>query len=248
MEDSAYFTSIVAGTFYLVASYRLLRLGLRTGERPELLLGLYFGCAGQWYVLYNAPHFLGLESLPPLVEQGVEWAYVIGVVPYLLFIRATFRAESGWAMAVVAASTLLLFAGAAASSLSGGFSNVMSDPAYLIEWTGYTVPCVWLCGESAITHAAAKKRAKIGLCEPIVANRYLLFAGFGFFQVVACAADILWASGNEVGSVAASFSYALLGGSEIASVAVLWLAFFPPRTYSTWIARRVAASTAAAKG
>ncbi len=33
-------------------------------------------------------------------------------------------------------------------------------------------------------------------------------------------------------------SDALLGGTEIASVTLLWLAFFPPRIYQTWITRR----------
>jgi hypothetical protein len=33
----------------------------------------------------------------------------------------------------------------------------------------------------------------------------------------------------------------LLGGAEIASVAVLWLAFFPPGFYENWINRRAAA-------
>ncbi len=240
MEESAYLTSIAAGAFYLVASYRLLRLSRRTGERPELLLGLYFAFSGQWYVFYNAPYFLGLESLPPLIELGFEWLYVIGVVPYLLFIRMTFRPTSAWATAIVTACAICLLVGAVGSSLAGGFSNAASDPAYLIEWLGYTVPCVWLCGESALTHLAARKRAQIGLCEPIVANRYLLFAAFGLFQVGACAADIGWASGNDAGMAASSISFALLGVTELASVAVLWLAFFPPRFYSAWIARRTA--------
>jgi hypothetical protein len=33
-------------------------------------------------------------------------------------------------------------------------------------------------------------------------------------------------------------SDALLGGTEFASVAVLWLAFFPPTFYTNWITRR----------
>ncbi len=46
------------------------------------------------------------------------------------------------------------------------------------------------------------------------------------------AADI---SGNQAVSL---ISDTLLGSSEIASVAVLWLAFFPPRFYTNWITRR----------
>jgi hypothetical protein len=89
-----------------------------------------------------------------------------------------------------------------------------------------------------LSRRGARKRVRLGLCEPIVANRYLLLALFGGFQCLACLADLLFAadiSGNQAVSL---FSDALLGGSEIASVAVLWLAFFPPPFYSDWITRR----------
>jgi hypothetical protein len=240
MEQIAYLISIAAGTFYLIAGYRLLRLSGRTGERPELLFGIYFAFTGQWYVLYNAPYLLGMEALPPLIAQGIEWLYVVGIVPYLLFLRSAFRPESAWATSVVILSTLFLFAGAVASSLGTGFSNSLDDPGYLIEWVGYTVPCFWMCCEGAISHAAAKKRVRIGLCDPIVANRYLLFGVFGFCQVAACAADLIWAYGNSTAEVASAFAGSLLGATEIASVAALWLAFFPPRVYRRWIEGRAA--------
>jgi hypothetical protein len=238
MEQSAYLISIAAGIFYLTAGYRMLRLSGRTGERPELLLGIYLAFTGQWYLFYNAPYFLGMEALPPLLSQGIEWIYVLGIVPYLLFVRSAFRPAAGWATALVTICALLLFAGAAISSLGAGFSNSLDDPGYLIEWVGYTVPCIWMCCEGALSHASAKKRVRIGLCDPVVANRYLLFACFGFFQTAACAADLGWAYGNSGGEVASLLANGLLGGAEIASVAVLWLAFFPPLPYGRWIEGR----------
>jgi hypothetical protein len=240
MEQSAYLISIAAGIFYLIAGYRLLRLSGRTGERPELLLGIYFALTGQWYVLYNAPDLLGIEALPPLVNHGFEWLYVVGVVPYLLFIRSAFRPGSVWATTVVIGCTLCLFTGATALTLGGEFSITLDDPAFMIEWIGYTVPCVWMCCEGALSNAAARKRVRIGLCDPIVANRYLLFACFGFCQTAACASELSWAYANSTGGAASSISEVLLGGTEIASVAVLWLAFFPPLVYRRWIDGRAA--------
>jgi hypothetical protein len=78
----------------------------------------------------------------------------------------------------------------------------------------------------------------MGLCDTIVANRYLLFGWFGACQTAACAADLLWASGNSTGAASTSLATGLLSGTEIASVAALWLAFFPPSFYANWIARR----------
>jgi hypothetical protein len=235
MEVTAYITSIAAGVFYLVASARLFSLSRRTCERPEFLLGIYFAATGQWYALYNTPFFFGFEALPPLLEYGVEWVYVVGVVPYLLFIRCVFRAESSWATALVVFSMLFLLGGALASSLGGGFSNAIGDPSFYIEFIGYTVPCVWMCCEGFVAHASARKRAQLKLCDPIVANRYLLFGCFGLCQTAGSAAELLWAYGNSTGGAAtAVFATGLLSLAEIAAAACLWLAFFPPVFYRRW--------------
>jgi hypothetical protein len=119
-------------------------------------------------------------------------------------------------------------------------SITLDDPGFLTEWIGYTVPCVWMCCEGALSNAAANKRVRIGLCDPIVANRYLLFACFGFCQTAACASELSWAYVNSTGAASSSISEILLGGTEIASVAVLWLAFFPPLVYRRWIDGRAA--------
>ena len=240
MEDHSHITSIAAGIIYAIASLRMIRLNRRTGERPELLLGLYFACSAQWYLVYYAPQLLGFEALPPLLESGIEWIYAVGFAPYLLFIRGVFRPGATWAAGVMIGSSLLLLVGCIASSLRGGFTNSIDDPAYLIEWVGYTVPCIWMACEGTLAHASAKRRVRIGLCDPIVANRYLLFAIFGFVQLSSCAADLLWTYEVSNGVVASSLSDVVLAGTEIASAAVLTLVFFPPQLYSDWINRRAA--------
>ncbi len=247
MEESANIISSIAGCFYLIACYRLLRLSKRSGERPEFWLGVYFGGAGQWYLLYSAPYYFGLEALPPLTEQGVEWIYALSVIPNLLFIRSTFRPGCGWATGLTVVSTLLLIGGASAASLGGDFSNSIDDPAYLTEWIGYTIPAVWLCWEGFVSHSAAQKRVRLGLCEPIVANRYLLFACFGACQIAACAADLFWAFGNSRAGASSAFGEGLLSATEIASVAALWLAFFPPLAYRRWIEYRAESLSAPAE-
>ena len=239
MEAISYIISFAAGVFYVTAGYRLLRLSARTRERPELLLGLYFATTGQWYVFYNAPYLLGMGELPVLGAHIVEWVFAVGVVPYLLFLRSAFRPETGWATILVILCSLLLLAGSVLVGFGAGFSNTIDDPAYLMEWVGYTAPCVWMLAESARSHAAAKKRMRIGVCEPIVANRYLLLACFGFFQIAACAADLIWAHGNATGAaIYSSAGNLMMSGAEIASVSVLWLAFFPALFYRRWIDER----------
>jgi hypothetical protein len=238
MEEHAYLTSIAAGTFYLIASLRLIRLSRKNGERPELLLGLYFGLSGAYYLSYNLPSLFGFESWAPTAEWIIEWIYVLGVFPYLFFIRAVFRPEAAWAGVLVGYSTILLLAGTVLGGLDGREVYSFDNPWFLIQWAGYTTPCVWMGWEAMLSRKGARKRARIGLCDPVVANRYLLLALFGGFQSLACLADLSYAADVSDSQQASLISEVLLGSTEIASVAVLWLAFFPPRFYADWITRR----------
>jgi hypothetical protein len=95
-----------------------------------------------------------------------------------------------------------------------------------------------MCWEALLSRRGAQKRARLGLSEPLVVNRYLLLALFGGFQSLACLADLSFAADITNDQAASLVSNLLLGSTEIASVAVLWLAFFSPRFYSDWITRR----------
>ena len=238
MEEHAYLTSIFAGAFYLIASLRLTRLSRRTGERPELLLGLYFGATGAYYLGYNLPSLLGLDPWSPWMEWMIEWIYVVGVVPYLFFIRSVFRPEDTWASMFVWICWALLMFGTVMGNLDGHEIYSFENPWFLVQWAGYTAPCAWMCWEATLSHHGARKRARLGLCAPVVANRYLLLALFGGFQVLACLADLSYAADISNNQTASLVSEVLLGGAEIVSVAVLWLAFFPPGFYKNWIDHR----------
>jgi hypothetical protein len=238
MEENAYLTSIVAGTFYLIASLRLLRLNRRTRQRPELLLGVYFGFSGAYYLGYNLPNLFGWDAWTASAEWILESIYVVGVLPYLLFIRTVFRPDAAWARILVGYCVILLLLGTVLGALDGTAIYSLDNPWFLVQWAGYTVPCVWMCWEATLSRQGAQKRARLGLCEPIIANRYLLLALFGGFQFLACLADLSFAADISSAQTASLISNLFLGSTEIASVAVLWLAFFPPRFYANWITRR----------
>ena len=238
MEESAYILSLAAGTFYLVASLRLIRLSRRNGERPELLLGLYFALSGLYYLVYNLPSLLGIDAWAAPIEITIEWIYVVGVLPYLFFIRSVFRPDDAWAGRVVVVTSVFLLLGMLMQTARGRMDLGIDDPLFLTEWVGYTTPCVWMCLEATRYRRSAMKRVRIGVCPPEVANRYLLLTLFGGFQVLACLADLYWAHDRNVSKSISMVSDALLGGTEIASVALLWLAFFPPLFYTNWVTRR----------
>jgi hypothetical protein len=238
MEENAYFASVAASAFYLIASMRLLRLHRRTGEHPELLLGLYFALSGLYYLGFNIPSLFQFDAWPPQAEVVVDWIYILGVFPYLLFIRSAFRPNAAWAGWLVGICSVALLVGTLVPTWSGNVDYSLRSPWFITQWFGYTAPCVWLGCEALLYRQSATKRARIGICSPIVANRYLLIALFGAFQLFACVTDLALANELDGNQTISLITDALLGGAEIASVAVLWLAFFPPHFYTNWITGR----------
>jgi len=246
MEENAYLTSILASVFYLVVGVHLLRLHRRTGKRPELWLGITFVLSSAYYFAYNTPSLFGLDPWPFAIAWTVEWIYATSVLPYMIFIRIVFRPASVWAHLWIAICSVFLLLGTAMGTIEEQVVYSLDNPWFLLQWIGYTAPCAWMCGEATLCRISAQKRARLGLVQPIVVNRYLLLALFGGFQVLACFSDLSFANDITVTHSISVASNVLLGSTEIASIAVLWLAFFPPTFYANWIARRAAIPVAAA--
>jgi len=238
MEENAYLTAVVAGCFYMVAAVRLLRLSLRTRERPELMLSAYFAATGIYYLGYNSPNIFRFDALPPQVETAIIWQYLIGVFPYLFFIRRVFRPKSAWASGMVAVCGIFLTLGGAHLIVESPLVESLDNPWFIVMWLGYALPAAWLGWEAMLAHRSANKRARIGLCDPVVANRYLLLGWFGCFQTLAVLVGLYWAYDKDLHQATSGFADMLLGGTEVAGVSMLWLAFFPPARYQNWLAKR----------
>jgi len=238
MELNAFVTPTAVSAFYMIAGARFMRLYRRTRMQPELWLGVYFSLTGIYYLGFEFPSLVGLDPWPPAIGIAFEWMYVLGVFAYLLFIRSAFRAKSFWANVVVGICSVLLLVSTVIGAREGPLEYSLDNPFFLGQWVGYTIPCAWICWEAAQLWRGAKRRARIGLCPPVVANRYLLLILFGCFQLLACSADLAWAIDIEASQTVSTASDLLLVFAEIASVSVLWLAFFPPLFYTDWITRR----------
>jgi hypothetical protein len=118
----------------------------------------------------------------------------------------------------------------------GAWEGVEIDNAwYWPNYLGYTVAAMWLAFEAIHSYSGARKRNRIGLCEAAVVNRYLLWSCFGVFQVLACAAVIFMAVQVRADGGVSTWSDSLVSGTEIASIVMLWLAFFPPAAYLNWV-------------
>jgi hypothetical protein len=236
MEDHAYIGELLAGIVYLIVGVRLLRLGQRTREAPERLLGVTFLAMGVSSVLYVLPVFSAFESLwTPLTFAG-RVGFLPAAVMLALFTRLVFRPDARWGAWLVWGSAILLITGVGGSAWGGdweGFS--ISNRWFWLEWVGFTLPFGWACSEAFVQYRRARRRLDLGLCDPLVCNRYLLWALFGALQTFSCLVLLPQYSEYETTSQFTATWDALYGASIIASLVMIWLVFFPPAFYRRWI-------------
>lgn len=226
------------GTFLtvsVVVGARLLLLARRTRKLPELAIGLNFLLAGAvGYALLLAAE--SMRVLPAPWDGRASFAGVtaisIGAGFVALFSRAVFRPNS----LAAGFAVLVLFAWLALGVFGSWMLHILGIDGGLGGWLGRWGPNLgllaaygWAGFEPLRFHLLMRRRMRIGMGDPLVANRLLLW-GIGTVAIAVVAAIHL---------VAQLFGRFELPQSWIGvvSLAVLtagvaeWLAFFPPRAW-----------------
>lgn len=217
----------------LAVGTRLLRLSQATGQAPELWIGLSYLFAG--FLSCVATLIAGelartgspLRGSVALVGAAALHA---GVICLVLFVWSVFHRGStlGNAAAVLASGFVLLTFFALA--LDEGFRVDGADRG-LRGWAslaGRVGVYGWATVASFREFGAARRRVRIGLADPLVANRLFLW-GAGTGCVL-----LLWVhSGSEMvrGVTDPTSSYPVIAVLGCTCAATSWLAFFPPAWY-----------------
>ena len=237
MGDHAYLGELAAAFVYLIVGARLLRLASRTGEAPERLLGAMFLVTGASYIAYNLPIIFDSEALWTPLNFAGRVLYLPAAIILAVFTRQVFRRESPWAAWVVYGCAALLVAGVTGSALRGDWEGYsISSPWFWLEWSGYTIPFAWAGAESLIQRGQARRRMRLGLCDPLVCNRFLLWGLYGTAATIVSLAIPLQYAAYERESVFNATWDTLINAGEILTIALIWLVFFPPAVYRRWIA------------
>jgi len=163
------------------------------------------------------------------------------------FTREVFHRDKPWAQPLFWGVVVLLIAGLAISVAHGDLEGMapIGNPGFWFEWVGQLIPFIWVAVASLITYVNSCRRVRIGLSNALVSNRYLLFGCFGLLQLGTVVLLIPMYISYEVET--GGFSEAmdsLMGSLEMLTIAIIWLAFFPPRIYREWV-ERAAGNTAA---
>jgi hypothetical protein len=91
----------------------------------------------------------------------------------------------------------------------------------------------WAAGESFREYTAARKRVRLGLADPLVANRLLLW-GVGTGCVLVLWLHTAWRLAGPADDPTADYPWIAVLGCTCAATS--WLAFFPPALYRRWFA------------
>lgn len=233
----------------LTLGVRLALLARRTRQLPEVLLAAHFLlCCTLGYALQGSGHALAIEpdashALVAILLSVGHGASVLGVASVLVFNYWVFRRGTRLGQGLLAVGIALLVVGYVGYAASGGFWHGRPEGFWFwLLYSAFTASSVWTLSEPLLYFAALRKRLRLGLAEPLVADRFLLW-GIGSvarFAMLAIGAFSILRMAGEASDLAAIAAPTFLG-SGLAGIGVAvsyWLAFFPPREYVAFVARR----------
>jgi hypothetical protein len=247
------FSSLASLAVSLVLGVRLIRLWRRTREMPELVIGASFLTAGVIGYLGTILGNPGTPGVDPAVSARIMIFGMslisVGVALNYLFVWKVFRPESRtagacfWALSLLLAVTILPLVGdpAAGAPAQLGFVTVLGD---LVRMGAGA----WGATESLRYYSLMRRRMQIGLAEPAITNRFLLWGLGGLSTSFIFLATSTWARitfASADGALTPGMMVVVSAGTI--TVAILqWLAFLPPAIYRRRFERAAPAACAGA--
>jgi len=227
----------------MILAVRLLRIASQTRGMPELMMGLY--------LLLSPPCtslLMRVDRFAPEYQRMLEIVATTGIGISSLFLCIfawrVFRPNSTWArIPVVLYSAQFLWS---FFMVSTGAIEV-DDPTRAITGrvTILLVYC-WVFTECLLHHRMLARRLHLGLADPVVVNRFLLFAVWSGLLGVLPGITLLLAFVMNAGGTADQMSSPLFTSvvrlTGILMYVSIWLSFLPPRAYTDWLKRRHVAS------
>lgn len=234
-----------------VVGARMLLLARRTRKLPELYVGgalfLYAGI-GQPLVVASRPlgEAFGFETRVCAIALALV-AIVAAMVGLYLFTWTVYRRDSKAArLGVWLAGCAAILSGVTVVRAIPETAGVVTDDMRLGIGSlslVFLVGMAWAAWESLRYYAMLRKRLALGLTEPIVVNRFLLWgSGCGATTLSSLSMIVCAAAGMDVAAHPVPLLVTAVGGIIIASC--WYLTFLPPEGYRRWVGGNVAAQGA----
>lgn len=216
-----------------VGSPILLR-GLRTGDKPAIYLGLAVFLEGLEWLLWALAVYTPLAGTPlgNAAEIACRFAIAGLATAMLLFTREVFRNGSRAATVFCSTAFLAMWGSIVAGGISGDWAGNRTDTAWVwIESVTQLCIFAWTFAEPAALYRNMRRRAQIGLGNPILANRILLWSIYGGGFTLS---QVLWVCVLSIYDDVTALGVLIAGASIVGQFAVA-LAFFPPARYLDWL-------------
>ena len=235
-----YLTFLAACT---AVGVRLFAAGIRSGELPELALGAGFLCSGGIGFLF----MLMPALLPGMDERALFMAGVtgqvvsnLGFIGLYLFNTVVFAGGRRSAIATSVAGCAILAVAVVGGASAGVDSFLRVDsPWYWCNFVGRSGSFLWSAWAGLHYHGLHRKRIALGIGDPVVANRFLLWGLFGVFAVGLSILGALGATLGDPGNPPLPIALAV-SALGVACAGSMWLAFFPPAAYLRRVSDRAA--------
>ena len=224
---------------------RLLWLARSGGGRPAWLCGHGFSLIAiigfPLGVLSGNGFALAGQVQLPLAAVSLL-ANLLGIGCFLVFIVSVFRPGALWAhtlagaaIAAMAMSSVGILASVALAPHDASSFAVSYGWAATFQWV--CVLCFgWMGAEGLSEWMRSRRRLALGLSDPVVSNRLLMWGLFGVSTTLLC---LVLAAVQMSGQPTATSPVAQLGQALFGLVSSLaaGLAFFPPRAYLALLRR-----------
>jgi hypothetical protein len=237
-------SQVVYLTAMLALGCRLLARALRSGELPETLLSLHFLlCCTLGYLLLGAGLAAAQQDLISSLETTTmvgagQLFSALGVLAVVCFNWLVFRPNERWARLLVGAFAATFVIGFLGSAASGGFRGYSGDPWYRLLYAGYALAAMWVMGEPIRYFVLMRRRLALGLAEPLLVNRFLLWGVGSICRFAMLAVGSVSALYPQTSLDVATASLVLTGAAilGVGVAACYWLTFFPPAAYVRFVA------------
>jgi hypothetical protein len=222
---------------------KLLSIAAGSGKFPEFAIGVglfVYAAVSQTSLLVTQA--LGEEASLAL-RMGLTVlrivAFFVTLLALSLFTWKVFGAESRWRQALTAGIAVSALISAGLSIWTSWLQLTADVPLPLVGKLGltplYVLTFGWMSLESLRYYALMRKRQALGLADPVVTNRFLVWgAGEGIASLVVLVLFVVVLARGQmsVDDPVVSGCVTLAG---LVNALVWWLTFAPPAAYLRWV-------------
>ena len=236
---------------------RLLSVAYRTRRAPEIWAGLYFLGTSIGIPLRVLGHSLSISAPALSIQLNTvgHAVFAAATCAMAIFTWQVFRTEEAWARAL-AIGTIGAISITTIFVLGTGQANAEQSVSVAVANMARLIPIYWAFFESTRYRRAMLRRSQLGLADPVVTNRFLLWSIWTaalailpstalllrLFGMVAYLAGIDFGDGSstsiaETEAIVLVIRVIFLVTAPVGAIA-LCLSFFPPERFLAFIRTR----------